>query len=61
MTLFVGWYKASSEKVWRQTPPMETEADARKLARQAALWLRVKSYDTAVLPQGEDPNKKGKK
>ena len=58
--LYVGWYRQSGRGKWLQTPPMETQEDARQLARQAAQWLRVKSWDTCVCVEGIDPNERKK-
>jgi hypothetical protein len=55
---WIGWYRKTGRGRWRPTPPMETQADARELARQGGKALEVKRYDTCVCREGIDPNRR---
>lgn len=59
--LWVGWFRRSGRGKWKALAPTATEEEARQQARKAGRALDEKSFDTLVLPEGQDANQKTKK
>lgn len=55
---YTGWFRLTGRRRWQAVGTAPTLEDARELVRRHAEARGVKSFDSLVLPAGEDANRR---